>query len=690
MKNLLSAALIAFLGMGLSWGAQAEKPNSAAKPEQGQQQAAGAPDRAKAYYHFSLGHLYEEMAMTYKRQDYVQKAIDNYKLALQYDPGSSFVAEALADLYAGTNRLREAVQEAEDILKRDPNNLEARKMLGRVYLRNLGNQPGGRIQTDVLRRAIEQYEKVVEADTKDVDSRVTLGRLYRINNDFSRCEAVLKQALALEPESEEALTSLAFLYADTSQFQAAIDLLEKVTAKNPNPRLLAALGSAYEQAHMPDKAVPAYRKALEQDKDNPEYLHALGQNLILAERYDEAIQTYKDLAAADPQDGNAFLRLGQVYRQLERYDEAAENLRKAATLMPDSLEVPFNQALLAETRGQTDEAIGILRGLLDKTAKTNPSSYSPRDKSNRAIFLERLGTLYRNSENYKAAEDSFRQMMDADQEDAVRGASQLIETIRQQRQLPRAIAEAEAASKRFPDERSLKLTYLSLVAENGQVEEAEKALRAMLQSKPDDREVLLTIAQMNERARRFPQAEQAVAEAEKFAANKDEKEFVYYMWGSILERQKKYEEAEVQFKKALAANPNSAVTLNYLGYMLADRGVRLEEARRYIQAALVQDPQNGAYLDSLGWVCFKMKRLDEAEQYLLKATQRISSDPTILDHLGDVYYESGKLREALAQWQKALVQAQKPNAAESEDVDTAAIQKKVETVRVRLAQQTKQ
>jgi len=694
MKILLSAVLVLLLAAGLGWSAtQAEKQGDKARPAPQttqQKQAPGAvPDHSLSYYHYSLAHIYEEMAMAHSSPDYLQKAVDNYKLAIQYDPQSSFLAAELADLYARSGRQRDAVTEAEDILKRDPNNLDARKLLGRIYLRSLG-EPGGKIQGEMLKRAIEQYEKIVESDGKDVDSCVTLGRLYRISNDFTKCEAVLKQALALQPENEDALTTLAFLYSDTSQFQAAIALLEKVTAKNPNPRLFAALGDSYEQAHMPEKAVVAFRKALEQDKDNPEYLRSLGQNLIDSGQYDEAVNTFKSLAAADPQDGTAFLRLGQVYRQLGRYDQAAESFQKAATLMPDNLEVPFYQAGLAESRGRSDEAISILKGLLDKTAKKDASAYTQGEKSNRAIFLERLGSLYRANENYAAAEDAFRQMLDAGQESAVRGATQLVETYRQQKQLPRAIAEAEAAAKRFPDERGLKLLQASLMAESGQVGEADKMLRAMLRNQPEDREVLLTIAQLNERAKRYPAAEQAVAEAEKFAQRKEEKEGVYFLWGAILERQKKYDEAEVQFRKALAANPNSATALNYLGYMLADRGVRLEEAKHYIEQALAQEPDNGAYLDSLGWAYFKMNQLDQAEQYLLKAIQRISRDATIYDHLGDVYYQAGRLRDALTQWQKALAAAQKGNATDGEGVDVAAIQKKVENVRVKLAQQTKQ
>src|ERR1035441_1832961 len=89
-------------------------------------------DKAAAYYNFSMGHLYAELAGVYgNRSEYVGKAIDHYKQALKLDPGASFLFEELTDLYIQSGRLKDAVTEAEDILKREPNNLDARRILGR-------------------------------------------------------------------------------------------------------------------------------------------------------------------------------------------------------------------------------------------------------------------------------------------------------------------------------------------------------------------------------------------------------------------------------------------------------------------------------------------------------------------------------------------------------------------------------
>ena len=89
-------------------------------------------DHAAAYYHYTLAHMYEEMVTAYGRSDLATKATEEYRLAIDADPSSSFLTSGLAELYVKTGRIADAVKEAQDIIKKDPKNLEAHKLLGRI------------------------------------------------------------------------------------------------------------------------------------------------------------------------------------------------------------------------------------------------------------------------------------------------------------------------------------------------------------------------------------------------------------------------------------------------------------------------------------------------------------------------------------------------------------------------------
>ena len=77
--------------------------------------------------------MYAELAATYNnRGDYFTKAIENYRVALKADPGAAYVSEELSDLYIQSGRLREAVTDAEEALKQNPNDLNSRRLLARI------------------------------------------------------------------------------------------------------------------------------------------------------------------------------------------------------------------------------------------------------------------------------------------------------------------------------------------------------------------------------------------------------------------------------------------------------------------------------------------------------------------------------------------------------------------------------
>src|SRR6266480_8127663 len=185
-------------------------------------------DRASSYYHYMMAHMYEEQVAVYGRSDLASKAIEEYRQAIDADPTSEYLTAGLAELYAKTGRIRDAVLEAQDILKRDPNNLEAHKLLGRIYLRSLGDVQAGSGSQNMLKLAIEQYEQMVKIEPDNVDNHLLLGRLYRLNNDLQKAEGEFKTAIKLDPGSEEAVTTLAMLYTDEGDTAHALKVLSSI------------------------------------------------------------------------------------------------------------------------------------------------------------------------------------------------------------------------------------------------------------------------------------------------------------------------------------------------------------------------------------------------------------------------------------------------------------------------------
>ena len=70
-----------FLAGGIAASGQAQKDASS---------AADKVDRATAYYHYTVAHMYAEMAAASggRNREYMNKSIENYKAAVKADPNT--------------------------------------------------------------------------------------------------------------------------------------------------------------------------------------------------------------------------------------------------------------------------------------------------------------------------------------------------------------------------------------------------------------------------------------------------------------------------------------------------------------------------------------------------------------------------------------------------------------------------
>jgi tetratricopeptide (TPR) repeat protein len=674
-----SALLVVFplaAGAGQKPETKPAQPAQSAQPAQPAQHLPGPVERqANAYDSFILGHISQENYEDTGDQAYADQAIDFYKKALTFDPGEVTIRLKIAETYAEAQRIRDAVETAQAILKDHPDNLATHRLLARIYVRSLGQLGTGSDQNHTLGLAVEQYEAILKLDPGDNEAGLWLARLYRFQNQPDKAEKVLEQMLTRDPSNEPALEQYTQLLLDQGHADQAITRLSQMAGQSSSGRLYDLLGDAYAQMNEPDKALAAYRQAVQLEPDVPSHWRRLARTLFDQNKFDEAAKAYQQLTSLDPADADSFLRLAEIEYQQKNYDLAAENIKQAVQRAPDNLEVIYNQALIAEAQGRYNDAIDVMsKAVSDLKKRSSTEATSPRVYG---ILYEELGRLYRRQGNYADAESTFKDLIALGPAEQRRGQLELIETYRENNQIDDAVALAKQVMDADPKDRQFKITYALLLGEKQQTDLAVSTLKSLLDGTPADREVYLDIAQVEQRGRRYSQAERAARSAESMAKQPDQKSAAWFLLGAIYERQKKYGPAEKEFRKALDVNPNDAEVLNYYGYMLAEQGVRLDEATELVKRALAQDANNSAYLDSLGWTYYKQNRLADAREYLLKAVAGSPHDPTILGHLGDVYDRLGQTSLAITTWQKALAEWKRVAPADYEAEKVRNLERKL-------------
>ena len=341
----------------------------------GTQPPATVGARAQAYYHAALASIDEDNVAD-GQQEFVNRAIEEYKLALNADPGSAELADALADLYfRAPGHVHDAEVTARALLKTSPNDIDAHKLLGRIYLRQLGEGENAGASpsatSEVLDQAIAEFEKIIALTPRSVDDRMVLGQLFTVKHDSAKAEEQFKIAKSIEPESEEVVLNLARLYAESGDLAHSAKVIEDVPVNDRTAKMEFALGAAYDQLKQSKDAIAAYQRAADMEPGDPRTLDALGQALMNNNQLDEAMKQYKQLAQADTENPEPLVHISEIQRREGKYEEALTTIQKARKLDPTSLEAGYNEGLLLDVLGRFDEAAQTYSSMVDLTSHAN-------------------------------------------------------------------------------------------------------------------------------------------------------------------------------------------------------------------------------------------------------------------------------------------------------------------------------
>jgi Flp pilus assembly protein TadD len=185
--------------------------------------------------------------------------------------------------------------------------------------------------------------------------------------------------------------------------------------------------------------------------------------------------------------------------------------------------------------------------------------------------------------------------------------------------------------------------------------DAVARLNALIARNPKSSDAYITLGSYYRRNNKDAEAVDAYTKAlDLMAENRPNTWRVIYERASSLDRLKKYDQAEADFRKALKLSHDDPEVLNYLGYSMIDRGVNLDEALAMVKKAVNLKPNDGYITDSLGWAYYTMRNYADATSWCEHAVDLKPSDPILNEHLGDVYWRVGRELEARFQWQHAL------------------------------------
>ncbi|MDQ3998157.1 MAG: hypothetical protein M3303_14205, partial [Gemmatimonadota bacterium] len=221
-----------------------------------------------------------------------------------------------------------------------------------------------------LRQAVTFYERAIAADSGHALAWAGIAEAWAWLADwhvaptvaYPRAKAAAFRALALDSTLAEAHALLAAVQAAHDwDFAGAQRSAARAIALNPNSgNALVSAAMAYLDAGSVDSAVSVSRRARMLDPLGASTGYVASWVLTLAGRPEETIREARTMLALDAEEPLALWVMGQALEAQDRRAEALEYLRRAAAVAPTA-RADYARTLAA--LGRRDEARRILRAL---------------------------------------------------------------------------------------------------------------------------------------------------------------------------------------------------------------------------------------------------------------------------------------------------------------------------------------
>jgi tetratricopeptide (TPR) repeat protein len=345
-------------------------------------------DRLEALALFAAGRMKEQA------QDFAG-ALRLYQRALRYDPNALPVLEQIVPLAFNLNRPNEAVRYALKAVELDPSDPLLLRRLG-VHLTEQGDFKG----------ALKLYEKAQELDKPEKSAahivlRMEMGRLYFLTRRYKDAAGAFSEVVqALKTPEEFGLDAK----------------LRKEVLKDPG-KLYVMFAESFLEAGEPDKAIAAFEKAQEFDKDPAVLAYQMARVKLAAGDATQALAELKQyFAARSSEEGSApYELLATVLEKLGRKADLAaelEELHKTDAANRPLAQYLANQYLEAK---ELDKAVAVLEALHKQD--TSGESYRGLARAYRLrkqpeALLKLLGQLIDETEALDALEGEAEAIVD--------------------------------------------------------------------------------------------------------------------------------------------------------------------------------------------------------------------------------------------------------------------------------------
>ena len=317
--------------------------------------------------------IHVSIADAYRRLGKGKRTENHLKIALDLDPDETEAREMLGQLYISQNKIIDAKIIFEALIKLDPNNLD--------YLFTLADL--ARVQKD-WDSSIEYYLEGYRANSLAINGLEQALQISLTTNNFEKAEEICELFLEDDPQNIKIIETLRDLTIFSKKYDIALDMVNRIEKIQGTSAELSIQKSAlHEELNQNNEALTGMYTALENDSINIMVLHRLVSLLLDQEKNEKATLINQKIIKHFPDDSRGYINdaviamsnqkpeeailalsahvgkfpqdftvqylLGTAYYQFKDYGNAEIYLSQALTIFPDSRNTKHNLAMIYDT-----------------------------------------------------------------------------------------------------------------------------------------------------------------------------------------------------------------------------------------------------------------------------------------------------------------------------------------------------
>lgn len=505
---------------------------------------------ASAEYHFA-------MAQAYVAEGNPDRAIEEYKLTLMFDPDSALVHARLAAEYVKKGMLSSAMEECKEAVRIDPEYTDARLMLAGLY--SSARESG---------KSVAEYDRILKTNPRHEEAAVYRAQVLMESGRIDEAAKSLREYTRGNSEAFIAYYYLGRAEQARNQIKAAETAYRRSLELRPAfSQAGLALGFLYEEKGMNAKAVAVYKDLYESNQELAA-ANRLATILLKQEKYLAAVPYLEAIASADPDDMNARVKLGLLRMELKQFEAAIQEFQAILKKAPDSDRILYYLGSVYEETRRPEQAMVELR-------KIKPSSKLFPDAA------LHVGYLLKQAKKMEEAREYIKGAIAASPESAslVIFAASLEE---ERKDLPSAIALLENAALKFSDDEKLRYYLGSLYDRSGNIEKGLEQMEAIIRVNPENVDALNYIGYTwTLKGIRLNDAEKLLKRA---IGLRPDNGYIQDSWGWHLFVRGRTHEAIVELEKAAKLKPDESTILEHLADAYVRSNLREKALTRYRDA----------------------------------------------------------------------------------------------------------